>query len=370
MYDNTSGVFTYTPPVIPSVVTNAPSGTGALSYTSADGVFTYTPPELPANTSQLTNDGAPGGGGNPFITNTDLSVTQEAADGLGALSYDTGVFTYTPPVIPTATSDLTNDSNFVSIATIDAAKYLQMGDIITAGNITITTDDPADGQVTIGIDDSSYLTVESDTLATVTGRGSSTTTSITADAFTQAPTSTSTNTLKDVSIETLSILTSITSTNGNITTTNGNINATNGSVTGTNADFSNQVDGGNIRISLNNVAATNAGGNVLIDGARVDINNGILTLRASSVGGPSSPVSGDMYYDGGTIYYYASDIGTGSAGWVSMPSAYSAHGLNLPVFDDVATNTPTNITVGSMIYDENDNKVKVYNGTSWDTVGP
>ena len=99
----------------------------------------------------------------------------------------------------------------------------------------------------------------------------------------------------------------------------------------------------------------------------VDINNGILTLRSSSIGGPSSPTVGDIYADGVTMYYYAQDNGSGSAGWVSMPGQFSSLGLNLPVFDNA---TPSGPVVGQMIYDENDNKVKVYNGTSWDIVGP
>jgi len=90
-------------------------------------------------------------------------------------------------------------------------------------------------------------------------------------------------------------------------------------------------------------------------------------LRSSAIGGPASPVVGDIYADGVTVYYYAQDNGSGAAGWVSMPSQFSALGLNLPVFDNA---TPPGPVVGQMIYDENDNTVKVYNGTTWDTVGP
>jgi len=365
VYDNTSGVFTYTPPIIPSIVTNAPSGTGSIVYTSADGTFTYTPPQLPENTSELVNDGAPGGGGAAFITNGDLSVTQEAAAGLGALSYDTGVFTYTPPVIPANTSDLVNDSNFVSLTAIDAAKYLQMGDIIVAGNITISTDDPADGQVTIGIDDSSYLTQETDTLQSVTTRGASTTDALQADAFNQAPTSTSTNTLKDVDIETLSILTSITSTNGNFSTTNGNITATNGTVTGAFGSFATQLDGGGLTLTSNTISSTS--GNISINAAgKVIFSDGGFNLLATTL--PGSPSAGDMYYSNNALYLYVNDDGSASPGWIVAAGPGNGAGatsMSLPVFEN--TDFPTG-QEGMLLYDLTDSVVRVYNGSTWATV--
>ena len=106
-YDNTTGVFTYTPPVVASASGIAltdisvgaeatASGDGGIAYDNSTGVFTYTPP-------------AGGGGG---IALTDISVGAEAtASGDGAVAYDntTGVFTYTPPVVgvPTSFTDIT-----------------------------------------------------------------------------------------------------------------------------------------------------------------------------------------------------------------------------------------------------------------------
>ena len=142
-----------------SVTTNA-AGSPALSYNANSGVFSYTPPNFSsfaANLGELVNvdlstapttgqvlkwdgsnwtaaaDGGSGGGG---IALTDLSVTTAAA-GTAALSYNnvSGVFTYTPPdlsgystfsgsyndltdkpTIPTNTSDLNNDSGFITSA--------------------------------------------------------------------------------------------------------------------------------------------------------------------------------------------------------------------------------------------------------------
>ena len=70
---------------------NPADGDGAIAYDNSTGVFTYTPPVISA-------------GG---IALTDLSVGAEnPADGDGAIAYDnsTGVFTYTPPVISAGSS--------------------------------------------------------------------------------------------------------------------------------------------------------------------------------------------------------------------------------------------------------------------------
>ena len=103
-YDNTTGVFTYTPPDLSdkieltdlSVGVGAPpTGNGLFVYDNTTGVFTYTPPAIP----DVTNK----------IELTDLSIgAEQPASGDGAISYDNteGVFRYTPPVIPSDLTDL------------------------------------------------------------------------------------------------------------------------------------------------------------------------------------------------------------------------------------------------------------------------
>ena len=116
-YDNTSGVFTYSPVDTSllastaelaakasvtdfSVTTAAASGSGALTYNNA-GVFTFTPAAV--------------------LTLADFSVSVSAASGQGNLVYDngTGAFTFTPADTYTAAQA---DAAFAPIGvTVDTA---------------------------------------------------------------------------------------------------------------------------------------------------------------------------------------------------------------------------------------------------------
>ena len=106
-YDNTTGVFTYTPPDLSSYLTasstdtltnksgsnsqwtNDEGYTTNVGTTTADNVQTFT--NKSGSNSQWTNDEG-------YIDLTDLSVSV-ATEGTANLSYDniSGVFTYTPP---------------------------------------------------------------------------------------------------------------------------------------------------------------------------------------------------------------------------------------------------------------------------------
>lgn len=155
-------------------VATAASESGNLQYNSASGVFTFTKPDLsgyalssdifsgsytdltdkptiPANIEDLGNVTMQEGEGvaladghilvydatatewtnapNSAIALTDLSVgTDAAASGSGGLAYDntTGVFTYTPPVIPADVSDLTDTQGLLAkpfIVSVDPTSY-------------------------------------------------------------------------------------------------------------------------------------------------------------------------------------------------------------------------------------------------------
>ena len=86
-----------------SVTTNA-VGTAALTYDNSTGVFSYTPPDLSgyATTTAIAN----------FIELTDLSVTSATASGGGSLIYDnaSGQFTFTPPDLSSYLTGITSFS--------------------------------------------------------------------------------------------------------------------------------------------------------------------------------------------------------------------------------------------------------------------
>jgi hypothetical protein len=238
-YNNTNGEFIFTPPDVSSYIaltdlsiTTATAGTAALTYDNATGVFTFTPEDISAK-----------------IELTDLSITTATA-GTAALTYDnaTGVFTYTPPDLSsyltaetttslaytagtqtltftdetgTATninlSHLLDDTNIITsvntktgavvlglldlsitdgtsgqiLSTDGAGNFSFVDDVVGIGlsDLSITTAtagtaalayDNATGVFTYTPPDlSSYLTAESDTLATITARGATTTTAVT-----------------------------------------------------------------------------------------------------------------------------------------------------------------------------------------------
>jgi hypothetical protein len=210
------------------------------------------------------------------------------------------------------------------------------------------------------------LTLETDTLATVTSRGATTTTALEADAFNQAPTSTSTNTLKDVSIETLDILTSITSTAANFST-GGNISATTGTVTGNTVTASSTLN-----------APTVAGVDFITNTATISVNpgtnnalkieSGRLELLAITLP-PTSPLPGQIFYDGGAFYGYVGDNGSGSAGALTFPAFYSILGLQLPAFENAdLPSAAEGSNEGMIAWDLTNSSVVVFNGTSWANV--
>ena len=317
----------------------------------------------------LTYDGftwqsSPAAGG---IDLTDFSVVTNPASGQGSLQYDNaGVFTFTPPNALTSgsnISELVNDEDFTTLAVIDANNYLQQGDVVGSGRITATA---ATGQVTLTFDATGLLSAEVDTLETVTGRGATSSVAIEADAFNQAPTSTNTNTLKDVSIETLDILTSITSTSGSFST-GGNISATTGTITGNTVTASSTLNAPLITglgsITNTSTISVNPGANNALK-----IDSGRIELVAISLP-PSSPSNGQIFFDGSAFYGYVNDVGTGSAGPVTFPAFYSTLGLQLPAFENEDLPSAAEGSVEGMIaWDMTAGAVVVFDGSSWSNV--
>ena len=144
-------------------VTTASAGTASLSYNNTNGVFTYTPPDLTSYLTDITGENlgdlsnvtltsptngqvlqyngsawvnAANSGG---IALTDLSVTTNSA-GTAALSYDntTGVFSYTPP-------DLSSYLQSSDIGSTVLAYDSNLQSFVTA--FTLPTVDGTNGQV-------------------------------------------------------------------------------------------------------------------------------------------------------------------------------------------------------------------------------
>ena len=153
-YNNSTGVFTYTPALDTgialsdlSVTTNSASGSGGLSYNNSTGAFTFTPPDL---------------SGSSGIALSDLSVTQNTASGTGTLSYNnsSGVFSYTPPdlsgfsTFDGAYSSLTGTPTFGAVATSNSYNDLDNKPSIPSSiddlsDVDTSTTAPSNNQVLI-----------------------------------------------------------------------------------------------------------------------------------------------------------------------------------------------------------------------------
>lgn len=182
-------------PAIETINTNTgdPIGNGSLSWNGDSSTLTYNPPDL-SGTAKLS----------------DFSVTTgDATPGsAGSLSYFEGVFTFTPPditsfsgnyadltgtpTIPTNTSQLTNDSGFVTTDTNTWRTITVAGNTlstteslnVTAGSGILLTE--SGGNVTI-------TNTNPDQVVSLTGSGATTVTG-TYPNFTISSTDTNTNT--------------------------------------------------------------------------------------------------------------------------------------------------------------------------------
>jgi hypothetical protein len=237
-YDNTTGEFTAnlqsTGITLSDLSANnevTPSGNGSLSYDNSTGVFTYTPPDL---------SGLGGGGGTEtdpiFIASAVGNVVASSSDAFlrnngGEWYYDTNTYVTSAPSDLSGLSDVTVTSpadneilvydngssvfvnstvdtlvdahlNTSSASNNDVLSYdASIGDYVwttsgSGGGIAysdLSVTSAAAGSASLSYDDtsgvftytppdlSSYLTAESDTFATVTGRGSSSASTITAN---------------------------------------------------------------------------------------------------------------------------------------------------------------------------------------------
>jgi cytoskeletal protein CcmA (bactofilin family) len=295
------------------------------------------------------------------ISLADLSVIQNPASGSGSLVYNngTGVFEFTPGAIPTAVSQLTNDSGYTTLAAVSAVGYLQTGDILSEGRITTSV---ALGQVTIGFSDTGLLTTVA-VSGNITGDGTGGNPIVLADTISlgvvNATDTGTASTFKDITADNITASLSLSSTNGNFTTTNGNITATNGTVTGNNVVASNELQTGTI---------INAGNTITLNGSKVQIQNNHFGLGYSGTL-PTPAAIGDIAHTGGGVQAYVDDIdGVGTPGWIGLGGAITTRGVQLSVWTGGAR--PASPRIGEMIWDDDVPNLKVWDGAAWLNIGP
>lgn len=298
----------------------------------------------------------------------DLSVITNPASGSGSLIYNNGngVFTFTPPVIPTAVSQLTNDSGFVTLATVESQNYLQTGDVLNNGRITRSV---ANNQVTLGFDETGIYTTIT-TGAGLIGVGTVASpldlaSSISVNVI-NAVDGTTASTFKDITLDNMTFGVLLSTTNGNITTTNGTITATNGNITGNRLTATTEV----IASAISNVSGSitlTPSTNVILN-APVSINQ---TLTFASFN-PASPVPGTIWSDTFAVYFRSTDDGEGGGvdktfvlggpgtGVAGQP------GMIIPQFE--SADAPTSPTTGEMYFDLGTGRARMWDGSAWNNL--
>lgn len=290
----------------------------------------------------------------------DLSVITNPASGSGSLIYNngTGVFTFTPPVIPTAVSQLTNDSGFVTLATVESQNYLQTGDVLNNGRITRSV---ASNQVTLGFDDTGLLQTIT-TSGNISGSGTGADPIVLNETITLGvinTTNTSTaSTFKDITLDNINLATALTSTNGDITLTNGNITTTNGTI---NANF---VDANEFR----GATISNSGGNITLAANNIVLNTApSIRMGVNSIL-PVSGAPGDLWHTGTTLATWVGDRGDGNPGWISLGGNRAPTGLAVPAFTNATR--PSASIPGQLILNVDTSTIQVSTGTTWINIGP
>lgn len=314
------------------------------------------------------------------ISLTDLNIGPTGTpSGQGSLGYDntTGIFTYTPPTIAglggaTAAQGLLADSavqpgDSLSDLSNVSTRFVAYTDVQVSDPITIT---PISGNsFAIGFNNAlpgaGFLTAESDTLATVTGRGALTTTAITVPAITANNAGTPS---VFQNLEALGITvgaTGISSTNGGISFTNGNITATNGTVTGATITGTNQV---NTTGFMSTPLISNTAGDFTLQAnatGRVQITQGYFKLP-NNASRPGTGETGDFHWNGQVLEMYTADDGGGNASWLHITGDGGAaqRGFIIPNFTTTERNALTPAP-GEMILNSTTGNLDVYTGPTF-----
>ena len=310
----------------------------------------------------LTYDGFSWTSQNPAggIGLNDLSVVQNPASGSGSLIYNNGngVFTFTPGAIPTAVSQLTNDSGYVTLATVESQNYLQTGDVLSSGRITRGV---ANNQVTLGFDESDLLLTVA-VSGNLSGDGTGDDPIVLNDSISlgviNATSTITASTFKDIEVDNIDLATSLTSTGGDITLTNGDITVTNGTIS------SNFIDANEVR----GPTISNTGGNITLAADNIVLNTRPSIRMGVNSTLPASGNPGDLWHTGTTLATWVQDRGDETPGWISLGGNFAPTGLAVPIFNN--SNRPSATIAGQLILNTDTSTVQISTGASWVSIGP
>ena len=246
-------------------------------------------------------------------------------------------------------------------------RFVAFSDVQASDPITVV---PISGNsFAIGFDNAApgagFLTAESDTLATVTGRGALTTTAITVPSITANDNATASSFQAITALSITFEAGGLDSVNGDITLTNGSISATNGTVTGLNLVGTNQISTTGL---IDTPLMRNGSGDLTLQsnaGGRVQITQGYLKLP-SNASRPATGETGDLHWNGQVLEMYTSDDGGTNAGWLHLAGDSSAaqRGFIIPNFTTTERNALTPAP-GEMILNSTSSRLEIYTGPTF-----
>jgi hypothetical protein len=300
----------------------------------------------------------------------------------GSLTFTQNVgtvtFEWTPPNVPTASTNLTDSANLIragdSLSLLDNTATAFIGDSYYVAGTGIELDTSAvPGQSIINFDnslvgvqllgqvgvDSNLTYSKSEPSPGVYQANLALAADVTVGSIT-ANDGATTSTFQDVEVLSLTVNAGgISSANGAIATTNGNITATNGNVVGNNV---NATTGVNTPLLANIGSTLNLGANIVA----LSITPHFRMGQNATL--PASPSVGDVWHTGETIATYVNEDGSGNPGWIYLGGVAAPGGISLPTFDN--TSRPSATKAGQMILNTDTNTVQVSDGSTWINIGP
>ena len=313
---------------------------------------------------------------------TFTSNTPSPTPNAGSLTMTTGTgtlaFSWTPPNVPTQSTQLVDTANLVrsgeSLGRLDntstgyisntyyvAGTGIELDTVSVPGQSVVNFDNSLAGVQLLGQVgvDSNITYTKSNPSAGVYQADLALAADISVGSI-SASDGTTTSTFQDVEVLSLTVNAGgISSTNGGITLTNGNITATNGNVAGNNV---------NATTTVNTPLVANIGSTLSLGANIVSLSITPHFRMGQNATLPSSPSVGDVWHTGETLATYVNEDGSGNPGWIYLGGVAAPGGVSLPTFDN--TTRPAASKAGQMILNTDTNTVQVSDGSTWLNIGP